>query len=80
MEEYLDRFQKMKRARIELTRKELEKKAEVKEKWFIADMARRFGFRKATLYDYMETLETLRLIEREDGVIRYVRDNPEQDD
>lgn len=44
-DEFLDRFQKMKRARIELTRKELKKKAEVEEKWFVAYMARRFGFR-----------------------------------
>ena len=72
MEKVLDIFQRMRKKRIDLFLKELERMKEVNEEEFLAEMSVKYGVRSRTGREYVDDLEAIGGIRRYEGKIFYV--------
>lgn len=79
MEKVLDIFQRMRKKRIDLFLKELERSKEVNEEELLAEMSVKYGVRSRTGREYLDDLEAIGKIRRYGGKIFYVEDTTENE-
>lgn len=76
----LDPSQEKKKKRVDLVINLLKSMGEIEENWFCGMVCVKHGIRRDTLMEYLKDLEDYGLIETSDGKIKWLGDEPEEED